>query len=76
MKEIGKIIKLERKKLGITQRKLCVGICSNSYLSKIENEKIIADNKTIDLLLNRLGIIIDMESNKIISKKLKKILIT
>ena len=36
--EIGKMIKRRRRELGITQKELCVGICSESQLSKIESE--------------------------------------
>jgi tetratricopeptide (TPR) repeat protein len=47
----------------MTQEKLCKGICSVSYLSKIENDKAEASIDTINHLLQRLGINLDDEHN-------------
>ncbi|WP_047981884.1 helix-turn-helix domain-containing protein [Ornithinibacillus contaminans] len=56
MVNIGYTIKLERKKQNMKQISLAKGICSNSYLSKIENGTAIASKEVINLLLERLNI--------------------
>lgn len=53
---IGQIIKLYRYKQNMTQSELAEGICSVSHLSKIENGSKEANQDTINLLLERLGI--------------------
>lgn len=55
MNQIGIIISRERKKQNMSQAALCEGICSVSYLSKIENLEIIAPNETYALLVEALG---------------------
>ncbi len=55
----GEKIYYHRIKKSITQGELCKGICSVSYLSKIENNKIEANLEIIELLFNRLGITYD-----------------
>ncbi|WP_336619198.1 tetratricopeptide repeat protein [Ectobacillus antri] len=52
----GKLIFHKRVQQGITQEELCQGICSVSYLSKIENDKIEASELIMQLLCERLGI--------------------
>lgn len=57
--EYGKIIALNRLKKGLTQDELARGICSITYLSKLENGKLDQPNlETINLLLERLEITI------------------
>lgn len=57
MKSIeGLLIKKNREKLGLKQEYLCKGICSNSYLSKIEKGDISASDEIIELLFAKLGI--------------------
>ena len=43
MNSIGRLIKLERIKQNMSQAALSEGICSNTYLSKIENDLVEAD---------------------------------
>lgn len=57
MKNIeGLLIKKKREKLGLKQEYICKGICSISYLSKIEKGNISASNEIIGLLFQKLGI--------------------
>ncbi|MGM8216029.1 tetratricopeptide repeat protein [Bacillaceae bacterium W0354] len=53
---IGNIIKIKRKEMNLTQEELCEGICTTSYLSRIENNKVLANEEIYRLLLKRLGI--------------------
>ncbi|MFX3623658.1 MAG: tetratricopeptide repeat protein [Ectobacillus sp.] len=55
-KQVGKLIFYKRIEKGLKQDELCQGICSVSYLSKIENDKISASEEILQLLCNRLGI--------------------
>lgn len=55
MNQIGIIISRERKKQNMSQGALCEGICSVSYLSKIENLEINAPDETYALLVEALG---------------------
>lgn len=50
------IIKNERIKQNMTQKALALGICSTSYLSKIEKEHVIPRKSIQDKLLKRLNI--------------------
>ncbi|RKQ30239.1 helix-turn-helix domain-containing protein [Oceanobacillus halophilus] len=54
--ELGNLIKLERIKQNMKQITLAKGICSTSYLSKIENGTAKASEEVIHLLLNKLNI--------------------
>ena len=56
MKNIGSIIKKERIKQQITQKELANGICSTSYLSKIESGKQIPQEEVKQAILYRLQI--------------------
>ncbi|RXJ01639.1 helix-turn-helix domain-containing protein [Anaerobacillus alkaliphilus] len=74
--EYGKIIALNRLKQGMTQDELARGICSITYLSKLENGKLDQPNlETIDLLLGRLNITISALSDqqKVIKDKIGSI---
>jgi HTH-type transcriptional regulator, quorum sensing regulator NprR len=57
--DIGMIIAINRQQKGMTQEELSKGICSVPYLSKIENNKITANEEIIVLLLSRLGLSYD-----------------
>lgn len=59
MNDIGFLIKEERIKQDMKQSTLAKGICSVSYLSKIENNTSKASQEVIALLLKRLDIAID-----------------
>jgi HTH-type transcriptional regulator, quorum sensing regulator NprR len=55
MDGVGKIVKLYRQRNNLSQADLASGICSVSYLSKIENEKIQSSTEILNLLLKRLN---------------------
>lgn len=54
MNNFGHVIKLERIRRNMKQITLAQGICTPSYLSKIENNSIVPSQEVVDLLLNRL----------------------
>lgn len=57
MKNItGLLIKENRERLGLKQEYLCKGICSVSYLSKIEKGNIVASDEIIIMLFSKLDI--------------------
>lgn len=56
MYSIGWLIRMERIRKKITQEQLCHGVCSASYLSKVENGYASASQTTIKMLLERLGL--------------------
>lgn len=53
--KIGTLIKTYRKQHQLKQDDLAVGICTTSYLSRIENNLVEADQVVYRLLLERLG---------------------
>ncbi|SOC43252.1 tetratricopeptide repeat protein [Ureibacillus acetophenoni] len=53
--KIGDIIKFKRIEQGISQEELAQGICTNSYLSRIENNHVTPDEEIYRLLLGKLG---------------------
>lgn len=62
----GKLIKITRIEKNMKQEQLCEGICTPSYLSRIENDRVVADEQVYKLLLNKLGLelkidVIDIE---------------
>lgn len=69
---IGNSIREERLKQNLKQVTLAKGICSTSYLSKIENDLIVPSSDLIDLLLKRLNYDINLisgdEEEKFINK--------
>lgn len=71
---IGEIISYYRRKGKITQETLSKGICSISYLSKIENNQIEATETILDLLCRRLNISLNhvIEENTIIENTFKE----
>jgi HTH-type transcriptional regulator, quorum sensing regulator NprR len=52
----GGYLRYKRKKLGWTQEKVCEGICSVTYLSKIETGKVVPNEEIFLLLCERLNI--------------------
>lgn len=60
----GQQIRLLRTKQKIKQLELAQGICSVSYLSKVENDTILPSEDIKRLLLDRLGINSDIDSNE------------
>jgi transcriptional regulator with XRE-family HTH domain len=57
----GSKIKFQRKKQEISQAALAYGVCSISYLSKIENDKIEPSPEILTLLCKKLNISISQE---------------
>lgn len=70
--KIGSVIKYLRTKSKITQNQLAKGICSIPHLSKIENNNKDANQETIELLLERLGVTLKYITNK--DKEIKVLL--
>ncbi|MCF6139525.1 helix-turn-helix domain-containing protein [Pseudalkalibacillus berkeleyi] len=66
----GAKIYYHRMKKGLTQNELSNGICSISYLSKIENDSIQSNPETLKLLCKRLDI--NFEDNQNLNSELKK----
>ncbi|WP_427137844.1 tetratricopeptide repeat protein [Psychrobacillus psychrodurans] len=64
MSSIGHIIKSERLNQSMKQTTLAKGICSTSYLSKIENNLTIPSDEVITFLLKKLNIEIDQVSSE------------
>ncbi|XMB72728.1 helix-turn-helix transcriptional regulator [Mycoplasmatota bacterium WC30] len=56
---IGDRVKKRRKQLRLTQESLAKGICSNTYISKIENNKIVINKEHLFLIMERMGLPID-----------------
>lgn len=52
----GKVIRLRRESLGISQETLADGVCSVSTLSRIENGERRPTKETMELLLQRVGL--------------------
>jgi transcriptional regulator with XRE-family HTH domain len=63
MKNVGHVIKLERIKKNMKQITLAQGICTPSYLSKIENNSIAPSKEVADLLLVRLELTISQNKS-------------
>lgn len=62
---IGEVIYYERKKMSLTQEKVCKGICSIAYLSKLENNKIKARQEILVLICKRLKLhVSDLSDDK------------
>lgn len=56
IKNLGRLIKYHRQQQGLKQDDLAVGICTSSYLSRIENGVVVAEQTVYDMLLAHLGI--------------------
>ena len=64
MSSIGYIIKQERLNQNIKQTVLAKGICSTSYLSKIENNSTVPSEEVTTFLLKRLNLEVGKLSNE------------
>ncbi|MBB4824603.1 transcriptional regulator with XRE-family HTH domain [Sporosarcina luteola] len=53
---VGSIVKYYRMKHNLTQAELCEGICSISHLSKIESNKYVPHQETLEELFTRMNI--------------------
>lgn len=53
--EFGATIKSRRKELGLTQKELSAGICTQALISRIEKGDIVPQNSILDKLANRLN---------------------
>ena len=66
--KVGHLIRAERIRQEMKQLVLAKGICTPSYLSKIERNLIFPSEEIVTLLFNRLGIDLDRSYRKMISK--------
>lgn len=57
--DFGATIKSKRKELGLTQKELSEGICTQALISRIEKGDIVPQNSILDKLANRLNINIE-----------------
>ena len=64
-KNWGRLIKYHRQQQGLKQDDVAVGICTPSYLSRIENGLVIAEPSVYELLLARLGIDLIQEQEQL-----------
>lgn len=73
--DYGKLVFLSRIKNELTQQELSFGICSITYLSKVENSKIVPNKETLTLLLERLDIDINkvFEENFYVINEMEKV---
>ena len=55
-KNWGRLIKYHRQQQGLRQDDVAIGICTPSYLSRIENGVVVAEQSVYEMLLARLGI--------------------
>lgn len=56
---IGEKVKYLRKKIGMSQEALCVNTCSQSEISRIENDKIIPSSFVLQKIAEKLGVSVD-----------------
>ena len=68
-KNWGRLIKYHRQQQGLKQDDVAVGICTPSYLSRIENGLVIAEPSVYELLLARLGIDLIQEQELLAMKQ-------
>lgn len=73
--DLGQIVKYYRIKNKIKQTFLCEGICTPSYLSRIENSLVRADREIYELLFLKLGLNVDsiFNVNREINSRLNQI---
>jgi transcriptional regulator with XRE-family HTH domain len=57
--DFGATIKSKRKEVGLTQKELSEGICTQALISRIEKGDIVPQNSILDKLANRLNINIE-----------------
>lgn len=58
-KGVGQILRKRRLELNMTQEAVSMGICSNTYLSKIENNQIVVNREHLYLLMERMQMPVD-----------------
>ncbi|MDY0023511.1 MAG: helix-turn-helix transcriptional regulator [Candidatus Izemoplasmatales bacterium] len=58
-KGVGQSIRKKRLEMNLTQERVALGICSNTYLSKIENNQIVVNREHLYLLMERVGMDMD-----------------
>ncbi|MBW8350803.1 helix-turn-helix domain-containing protein [Bacillus sp. IITD106] len=68
-KNWGRLIKYHRQQQGLKQDDVAVGICTPSYLSRIENGVVIAEQAIYEMLLARLGIDLVHEKEQLTAKR-------
>ena len=68
--KVGHLIRAERIRQEMKQVVLAKGICTPSYLSKIERNLIVPSEDIVTLLFNRLGIDVDKYRKMITNLKL------
>lgn len=69
VKNWGRLIKYHRQQQGLKQDDVAVGICTPSYLSRIENGVVIAEQAVYEMLLARLGIDLVREKEQLTTKR-------
>ena len=58
---VGQTLRKRRLELNLTQEAVAIGICSNTYLSKIENNQIVVNREHLYLIMERM----EMDMDKI-----------
>ncbi len=58
-KNVAKVIRKKRKEANMTQSEIAAGICSISYISKIENGECPPDNFYVREVMSKMGITLD-----------------
>lgn len=53
---VGEIIRKARIELNLTQENVAKGICSNTYISKLENNQIIGNRDCLSLIMERVNV--------------------
>ena len=62
---IGMLLKMERLKQNKGQKEVCYGVCVTSYLSKIENGIVQADEEILVALFKKLGVTYERNQEKL-----------
>jgi len=57
--EYGEIIRYQRSQTEISEDKLCDGLCSRTYLHRVENGERTCEKILADALLQRIGVSAD-----------------
>lgn len=68
-KNWGRLIKFHRQQQGLKQDDVSMGVCTPSYLSRIENGVVIAEQTVYEMLLARLGIDLAQEKDDLEMKR-------
>ncbi len=67
--DIGSFIKKKRKELNVTQDEISTGICSISYLSKIENNQIVPNDFYVREIMDKLNVDRDIYTKSLKDKE-------